>query len=141
MIGKLEHIIARIEDGTLLGSSLFDDLDVFAALDSRDRSDFDAQWVRVASDVKSLANEFPVAQDDAELVDRIRERAFLTVYSHTCNPDLCGYVSDDFGLIAEAIVLSYQDTWLNGLWLAYKKGVFPHGEIERVSGRLEELID
>lgn len=47
----------------------------------------------------------------------------------TGDSDLAGYVSDDFGLIADARVLGYQDLWLDKLVACYEKGMIPCGSL------------
>jgi hypothetical protein len=54
--------------------------------------------------------------------------------------EICSYVSDDFGLIATALALGYDDSWLNALWLAYKNGQVPCGGLSPVQGELTSFI-
>jgi hypothetical protein len=54
--------------------------------------------------------------------------------------ELASYVSDDFGLIAGAVMTGYDDPWLNGLWMAYKSRGMPMPPVEECRGKLSKLI-
>ena len=43
--------------------------------------------------------------------------------------ELAGYISDDFGLIADSKALNYSDKWLDQLIACYEKAVIPCGEL------------
>ena len=59
----------------------------------------------------------------------VREQEFQMIYEFTGNGDLAGYVSDDFGLIADAKLLGYEDLWLNKLCTCYENRTIPCGSL------------
>jgi hypothetical protein len=75
-----------------------------------------------------------------KLVESIREIAFKITYDSTESSDLASYISDDFGLIAEALFLNYNDDWLNALLKEYTKSKVPHNTLIPLKGKLEEFI-
>jgi hypothetical protein len=90
--------------------------------------------------VERLRKVNPISKKEMTLIGEIRETAFLCTFNLTQHDDASGDISDDFELIATALVLGVQDPWLNGLWLAYRQGRFPTGAIEPVAGKLDALI-
>lgn len=59
----------------------------------------------------------------------LREAAFKQAFEVTKSADACGYVSDDFSLIADAIRAEVSDPWLSGLLATYLEGGFPFGKL------------
>lgn len=137
-MSTIKKLTQAIEAGRLLTPATFpEDLD--SALDDRDVPPFDSEWVRVDRLVKAQGSS--VAADDRVAIDRLREVAFKTTFKHTRNPDAAAYISDDFGLIADALSAQIDDPWLNGLWDCYQSDRFPTGTIALVAGNLQALID
>ncbi|MCR8937020.1 hypothetical protein O0555_06595 [Brevibacillus laterosporus] len=54
----------------------------------------------------------------------------MKVLEITSADDLAAYISDDFGLILDSVVLEYRDEWLNGLWNEYQEKRIPQGELQ-----------
>lgn len=93
-----------------------DDLD--EALDTRDEESFTAAWMGAFDLVQSGGGE-------NEAIAAIREAAFRQAFARWKSGDLAGYVSDDWGLIAQAIVGGVRSTFVAGLLAAYFAGRFP----------------
>lgn len=55
----------------------------------------------------------------------MKEAAFKMVFRLTGNPDLAAYVSDDFGLIAQARLQAADIAFIDSLWDCYARGEFP----------------
>jgi hypothetical protein len=90
-------------------------------LDRRDMGEFDENWTMNHDIVQNAeARMFP----DSE-IDKLREFAFKKVFAITQNPDLAGYVSDDFGLIGEAVQTNAVTPWIRELIKDYIEGTFP----------------
>ena len=51
------------------------------------------------------------------------------IIEENIDSELSEYVSDDFGLIYDSLVLNYKDEWLNKLITAYKNKKIPAGEL------------
>lgn len=66
-----------------------------------------------------------------EMVDtrEIEKKAYITVYEKTECDDLAGYIADDFGLIADSIMLHYSDEWLEKVISCYKEAIIPCGKL------------
>jgi len=103
-------------------------------LDARDSNPFDAEWVRV----HELVTQHQL--DASPAVDDLRESTFKRAFAITESPDACGYMSDDFGLIADADRAGVSDAWLSALTAAYASGVLPHGELTGDSRTLSEIV-
>ena len=112
----------KIKNGELLSLKLFNNLDEDIVLDMRDRSEFEDEWLRVSN----ILDEIKVDSKNDELIYEIRKHSFINVYNITKSDELSAYISDDFELISKAIVLGYNDKWLNSLILSYADFKFPY---------------
>ena len=97
-------------------------------LDSRDSVPFDMEWCRVNEEIKALKNNQNYTDENEKEQDKIREKAFIIIEKNT-GSELSDYVSDDFGIIYDSLVLNYKDEWLNKLIAAYKNKKIPAGEL------------
>ena len=59
---------------------------------------------------------------------KVREKAFMIIEQNT-QSELSDYVSDDFGMIYDSLILNYKDEWLNRLIEMYKNKRIPSGEL------------
>ena len=110
-------------------------------LDARDSDGvFEAQWMRVSADIDELTHTAKGEKEVQQLAEDIRRESFLAVSRITGQHELASYVSDDFGLIAQAMATGYDDPWLNGLWMAYKTNGLPKPPVKEHPGRLLDLI-
>ena len=82
------------------------------------------EWVRVYQAIEEL-------KKGKEMVDtrEIEKKAYITVYEKTECDDLAGYIADDFGLIADSIMLHYSDEWLEKVISCYKEAIIPCGKL------------
>ena len=118
-----ERFLANIDLGSL------DEM-----LDARDEALFESEWIRVEELVQQHSNEASPA------VDAMRESAYKRAYAITQSPDACGYISDDFGLIADAVCAGVSDPWLSALVASYACGRLPHGELPADSRSISEIV-
>lgn len=102
----------------------YEELDIDDFLDQRDSDPFDSEWVRVYQALGELKKGKTV-EDTRE----IEKKAYITVYGKSENDELAGYVSDDFGLIADSKRLGYSDEWLDKLISCYENARIPYGEL------------
>ena len=100
----------------------YEELDIDDFLDQRDSDPFDSEWVRVYQAIEELKKS-KVVGDSRE----IEKKAYITVYEKTEADELAGYISDDFGLIADSNMLGYSDEWLDKLISCYKNARIPCG--------------
>ncbi len=107
---------------------IFDEDYLNELLDRRDSASFDDEWCRVGEEIEALKNHQNYTDENEKEQNKIREKAFMIVEENT-ESELSDYVSDDFGLIYDSLVLSYKDEWLNKLIAAYKNQKIPAGEL------------
>lgn len=134
-VKEVQSIIDRINSDQLLIPATFE-ADLDAKLDYRDTAPFDSAWT--AASKKLPEANVPAAFKGLQA--EIRKAAFLKTLQLTESPELAGYVSDDFGLIASSLLLNISDDWVNGLWNEYAAGRFPADELIPVPGKLGELV-
>ncbi|MGX5729299.1 hypothetical protein ACWKWK_02070 [Pseudoxanthomonas beigongshangi] len=116
-----DEILSRVESKGFLEGIFARDNDWDAALDARDDGAFDAAWH--ASDAQLGAHE----SSESRVSRSLRETVFKRVLALTGNAELAGHASDDFGLMAKAADAGASIPFVDGLWNAYRDGVFPRG--------------
>ncbi|MBU3107973.1 hypothetical protein [Clostridium gasigenes] len=123
---------------SLLSKDTFivDDLD--SILEEREESIFDEQWIRNYNEINEKRDLIDFKSK--ELIDSIREIAYKITYAFTESSDLAAYVSDDFGIIAEALVLNHNDEWLNTLGKKYLENKIPNGTLNPSKGELRKIL-
>ena len=130
-----------IGERQLLSEPLLSAYDWNDVLDTRDSDEvFEAKWMRINSEVNQLLRVEKVESELQQLAEDIRRESFLAASKATNQHEIAAYISDDFGLIAGAVMTNYDDPWLNGLWMAYKGQGLPKPPIEEYSGKLPNLI-
>lgn len=122
LINELLNALADID------YSEFDEDGINELLDSRDSDPFDAEWCRVNEEIEQLKNDQNYPPEIESQQSKICEKAFMTV-EHNIPGELSEYVSDDFGLIYDSLVLNYKDEWLDKLIDSYKNKKIPSGEL------------
>lgn len=135
---KLEKLKELLLTGVLLSKDTFAIDDVDLILDNRDADVFDDEWMRNYNAIKQKGGLN--TPEIKKLIDLIRELTYKATYNATKSSDLAGYVSDDFGLIAEALSLNYNDDWLNALAKEYVERRIPHSSLKPLKGQLSEII-
>lgn len=88
--------------------STFDEDYIDELLDSRDSAPFGTEWCRVEKEIEALKNDQNYTNETEEEQSKIREEAFLII-DQNAGGELSDYVSDDFGLICDSLVLNYRD--------------------------------
>ncbi len=121
----INELLSALSD---IDYSVFDEDRINDLLDSRDSDPFDAEWRRVSAEIELLKNDSNYTRDIEAQQSKIREKAFMTV-ERNIQSELSEYVSDDFGLIFDSLVLNYKDEWLDKLIGSYKNKKIPSGEL------------
>lgn len=103
----------------------YEELDIDEILDHRDSEPFDNNWVRVYQTIETIKEKTGCISNS----DGVREKAFKMVYELSGCGELAGYISDDFGLIADGKMLKYSDEWLDKLVSCYEKLIIPCGKL------------
>lgn len=99
----------------------YENLNLDEVLTGRDNKTFDSEWIRVFDEIKELKNSVKITDNT-----HIRESAYLIVYENSNSDDLAAYVSDDFGLIFDSIILNYRDEWFDKLIRCYEELNIPN---------------
>lgn len=133
----LNELLKRIKNGELLSLKLFNNLDEDTVLDIRDEPEFENEWLRVSD----ILDTMKVDSKNDELIYEIRKHSFINVYNITKSDELSAYISDDFELISKAIVLGYNDKWLNSLTLSYANFKFPYILSELTNLSIDEVTN
>ncbi|MBU7314923.1 hypothetical protein [Paenibacillus oleatilyticus] len=113
------EILSILGDGTFIERVFNKDVDWDTELDARDEAEFAEAW---SSSYDKLEAMHP--SEDA-VVREVRETVFKQTFRITRSPELAGYASDDFGLIAKAFENKIEIEFINKLWDSYTKGRFP----------------
>src|SRR3954468_2996907 len=97
MMKWLKSVLSRIEDGSLLPTKYYGDLDCDAALDARDRTtEFDVEWARLYDEIKVKGAGATTPTETLALAEDIRRESFFAVGRATGHHEIASYVSDDF---------------------------------------------
>lgn len=129
MVNLVHQLTALIESGQFLVS--VEDAQIDLLLDARDGASFESNWVRVSK---------AAPHADSSVVDSLREAAFKRAFDVTQHAELAGYVSDDFGLLAQFVFAGDSDPWLVALFQGYVAGQLPHGELVLSSYNLVQSV-
>lgn len=108
--GFFETVIAGVQDWNAL-------------LAQRDDERFDAEW---CSSYQALLNIPYRSHEDEEAAARVREHVFKKVCALTGSSEVSGYISDDFGLIMDAVLKVSDNAWASLMFSNYIEGVFSH---------------
>ena len=129
----LRELLDAIEAGRLLPPEAFA-ADVSEILRLRESPEFEAGLIPRFDEVSGLLRDKP--EKEREYIGDFVEEVFVHVFTATESDDLSAYVADDFGLLAEALHVNYEDEWLNGMVNTYAEGRIPCGPIAPLEGRL-----
>ncbi|BAP45373.1 putative uncharacterized protein [Pseudomonas sp. StFLB209] len=93
-----------------------------AVLDLRDSASFDSSWVQACTMVDCHEHVSPEA---AEQVRQLREYVFKSCFRITRNAEIAACVSDDMGLLGDALGKQMMTPWLRDMLAAYCSERFP----------------
>lgn len=124
-----DRLLSMIADENIIEAiSIPMDSSVDQILDDRDSEEFSQRWMAVFNVVESHKDGMNESQ--SVLSTRIRKAAYLRAYARWKLPELAAFVSDDFGLIADAAATGVDDPWVNAMLQSYRKGVIPNIPLE-----------
>jgi hypothetical protein len=92
------------------------------ALGQRDQAEFDNAWTESQ---RALSSKPYLSRADEIEITNLRESVFKSVFRLTSDAEAAGYVSDDFGLIGEAVAKDCHNEWTEWLLKVYRSGRFP----------------
>ncbi|KPM61345.1 hypothetical protein CXG50_07430 [Pseudomonas plecoglossicida] len=91
-------------------------------LDSRERPSFDNAWISNFKTLQGISYQEPNSEANVTV---LREFAFKEMFRLTADAEIAGYISDDIGLLAEALAKGHLTTWCEKLLASYQSGHFP----------------
>jgi hypothetical protein len=122
---KIDKLLKRLEQG-LVSKLIIPHNEINKFLDERDEPFFTEAWMKAFRQIEVIKG----GKHDADpRVSRLRELAYLQAYEQWQSPELAAYISDDFGLLGDALATGISVAWLNGLLDAYLNSKFPHGNL------------
>jgi len=106
-------------------------IDSDSYLNERDKSPFDNNWCDAfelieQSKIKLSSKEKKLLKDRVAV---LRETIFKLTIRISHDSELAGYISDDFGLIFDALALNLDDPWIQALLDEYLAGRLPKGSL------------
>jgi hypothetical protein len=122
---KLDALLAEISQGRIIERLDLAPDQIDDALDRRDGEQFSRKWIDEINKVEGHKAARGLAHDSDPRVRRLRETAYVKSYQQWNSPELAGYISDDFGLIGDAVSLDLTDSWIYSLLNAYMNHSFP----------------
>ena len=136
----IDLLLTKMTSYALISQLDLPDDHVEDSLSERESRRFATTWMNVFSKLESLKSARGVTRDSDSRVTQLRESAYLQSFKRWKSPDLAALISDDFGLIGDALVIGFTDPWLNALFDEYLAGQFPHGQLEPRTGGLMEKV-
>lgn len=130
---KVGTLLEKMEQGWLVAKLYLEQEEINAALNQREDPQFAETWMKAFRQIEAKKGG---TQDADPRVGQLRELAYFQAFERWQSPDLAAYISDDFGLIGDALATNYDDAWVNGLLYAYLNLRFPHGDVAEPTGRL-----
>lgn len=93
----------------------------------RSHTSFEIEWFRVYNDIEKMKLDGTYTKENKAYHNKIRDNIFGKIYRRCGDGELAEYISSDFGLIVDSIILGYKDSWLDKLIASYKNAVIPAG--------------
>lgn len=135
MDDKKQIINTYINDNLCSLLDSYDESDFDDILDERDEEYFSDVWMNNYNEVEKIAKEKSI---DKSFSNMMREKSFKIILEKTQNSDLASYISDDFGLLCNAIDVKHNSGWLKALWCEYQNNKIPNGKLQSIKGNLIE---
>lgn len=93
----------------------------------RSHTSFEGEWFRVYNDIEKMKLNGTYTKENKAYHNKVRENIFGKIYRRCGDGELAEYISSDFGLIVDSMILGYKDSWLDKLINCYRKAVIPTG--------------
>ena len=133
-------LLQLVKEDRLLSEHVFSNIQVDDLLDNREASHFSDEWMKIYDDISNKKLTSFIDEITNQQIDLLRERVYKKVYRHTSSNDLAGYISDDFGLIGDALHVNYNNDWLSALLNCYIENTIPCGRLSINDHALFELL-
>jgi len=130
-------LLHSIQNGILLGPTTFAGIEIDEVLSGRDDPAFEREWLQLFEQVKDTN----LTEGETRDLNHLREAAFKAAFKHSSDPDLSGYISDDFEVIAKGAASNREDDFLTALLESYAAGTIPHHRIAGPRSSLRSLLE
>ena len=134
----VEKLIDWVDNGSSRAFASISHAEINELLDVRDSDEFESQWLGIYHRLEEVSSS--LSDSDSDRVQRLCKAVYTKSFEISQHPEFSSYVSDDFELLGKSLIADSHFPWLNGLWISYKNGCFPAGEIEELPGKLGDLI-
>ena len=121
----LRVLLASVEEGNVIERMQLAPEQIDVVLNRRDDAGFDGPWVQTFGAIAAKKAALGLRGDADPLVTRLRKAAYISAFRRWKSADLAAAISDDFGLIGDALILGYVDPRLDALLSDYLSQVFP----------------
>lgn len=122
---SLESLLSEVEGGLIDRLVLDTGETLDGILSNLDADEFAERWMAIFRDVEARKSAVARAPAAVDLTVRIREATYLKAFARWRSSDLAAYISDDFGLIADAIAGGVDDPRIAGILRSYRCGRIP----------------
>lgn len=126
-MSEINALLEELESGELLRGALSGIKNVTELLGNRDSDLFLIPWMAAYRLVEERKADRAAIEDANPIIARLREAAFRQVFERHRSSDLAGYISDDFGLIGDALALRENIPLVDELLQSYRRGKVPDG--------------
>lgn len=124
MMASLYSLLSALDEGQIIERiSIPPEQGIESILKDRDSDEFSARWMESFRCIES--RKTLLDSNLNEFSTKIRELAYLKAFDRWKSPDLAAYISDDFGLIGDAITVGIKEPWTERLLNCYLDGVIP----------------
>lgn len=122
---SIDELLREVQSGELIGQLNIPPRKVYHVMHQRTEAGFSHRWMTVYEELGKRKAPLPAAKDSDPRVGQLRELTFTQSYIRWQSHDLSSFISDDFGIIGDAIVFGYTDTLVGFLLREYLAGRFP----------------
>jgi hypothetical protein len=94
-------------------------------LDMRDKPEFDGAWVEADAVVEAAKASFALAAELEPVNTNLRKAVYMRCIHTFGSSDLAADVSDDAGLVFDAMAMEVENEWIGRMMESYRRGRFP----------------
>ncbi|ANF96089.1 hypothetical protein [Paenibacillus bovis] len=117
----IHQLQSRLQNGSLLSSDMWEQLDIERYLEYRDSADFDTAWIQAYQQLRREG----LNPAEEEQVREWSRQAFDQVIRASGSSELAAYVSDDMDLVFCAHLLGLENEFIQELAGHYEQGELP----------------
>jgi len=139
-MNPVQKLMRIVEENAVITNLRITDDRLTELLNQRDQQEFSTKWMeafqRIVGTQTNGVNDIPHPDE----VLKLRELCYLQAYRRWKSADLAAYISDDMGLVGDALLVNATDPWINALLREYLSGRFPTGRLAELDGDLSKQL-